>query len=101
LALRSRRFSLIDLPDFFDNECRGDLSAIDCSLIGNLCGSVLGRYALHGDRVRLSGVVVVGSAAAAVDPGGRPLRCARGVGRAGDVSPSEPNDSAPVPSQGR
>jgi len=44
------------------------LSAIDCSLIGNLCGSVLGRYALQGDRVRLSGVVVVGSAAAVVDP---------------------------------
>lgn len=33
LALRSPRFSLMDLPDFFDIECRGDLSAIACSLI--------------------------------------------------------------------
>jgi hypothetical protein len=54
----------MDLPDFFDNECRGDLSAIDCSLIGNLCGSVLGRYAPHGICVRLSGVVMMRSAAA-------------------------------------
>jgi hypothetical protein len=45
LALRSLRFSLIDLPDFFDIECRGDLSAIARSLTGNLSGSVTGRYA--------------------------------------------------------
>src|SRR3954454_1464868 len=45
LVLRSMRFSLIDLPDFFDIECRGDLSAIACSLIGSLSGSVSGQYA--------------------------------------------------------
>ena len=45
LALRSMRFSLIDLPDFFDIECRGDLSAMSGSLIGNLSGSVSGGYA--------------------------------------------------------
>ena len=46
LVLRSMRFSLMDLPDFFDIECRGDLSAMACSLIGNLSGSVSGRYAV-------------------------------------------------------
>src|SRR3954453_5244134 len=45
LALRSTRFSLIDLPDFFDIECRGDLSAMARSRVGSLGGSVPEPYA--------------------------------------------------------
>src|SRR4051794_36415997 len=50
LALRSTRFSLMDLPLFLDIECRGDLSAMACSLVGSLSGSVPGPYAPRPER---------------------------------------------------
>ena len=56
-AFFSTRFSLIDLPDFLDIVCRGDLSAMASSLIGSRERAPYpGRYAIQGvPRDRLEG----------------------------------------------